>query len=532
MSTRAHQVPGPSVTPAAPYGPSAARVLGLLRLAGHQGASRSELAAGTGLTHQAISKIIPRLRADGLVKEAGRRASTGGKPSTVLRLAPGARHAVGLQLDRDQLTAVLVDLSGTRIAERTTALDFGGGAEAVLGPAESAVRELIAAGLPGTAPPLDSAEARRAAGEGEVWTGGGAGAGADSGAGMGERPADGHASGRSTNEEAAVEGELWRGAAGRRLPDAAGAFEDVPVDASGDSPVDAPGAAAGETAGAAGAGREEEAGQARPRPVARSASWGKVLGLGVAAPGPLDHERGVLLRVPGYEQWDGYPLRDALARRLGLPVVLDKDTDAAAVGLALHGTGSGSFAYLHLGTGLGMGLVLQGRVHRGGGRPGAGEFGHQVLRLDGPLCRCGRRGCAEVLCLGAVEGGDVAEAARVLGVGAANLVSLLGIDRVVLGGRTVLADPGAYVDGVSAAIDELQRPGAHGAGEGGGEGAGAGAGASGGAGAGAGAGLGGGAGVDVGVEVAPAGPWMVADGAAQLVLAPLFGRSSDALRPS
>ena len=47
-----------------------------------------------------------------------------------------ARHAVGLQLDRDQLKAVLVDLSGTLVAERTAPLDFGGGAETVLSAVE------------------------------------------------------------------------------------------------------------------------------------------------------------------------------------------------------------------------------------------------------------------------------------------------------------------------------------------------------------------------------------------------------------
>ncbi|NEB75295.1 ROK family protein, partial [Streptomyces sp. SID14478] len=83
----------------------------------------------------------------------------------------------------------------------------------------------------------------------------------------------------------------------------------------------------------------------------------------------------------------------------------DKDTNAAALGLALAGTPDGaprdgerSFAYLHLGTGLGAGLVLGGALYRGA-RTGAGEFGHQVIQLDGPQCDCGNRGCIEALCL-------------------------------------------------------------------------------------------------------------------------------------
>ncbi|WP_282957232.1 winged helix-turn-helix transcriptional regulator, partial [Streptomyces hirsutus] len=87
-----------------------ALVLDLLRTAGAEGISRLELAERTGLTPQAVSKITARLRADGLAADAGRRASTGGKPRTVLRLVPEAGHAVGVHLDRDELRAVLVDL--------------------------------------------------------------------------------------------------------------------------------------------------------------------------------------------------------------------------------------------------------------------------------------------------------------------------------------------------------------------------------------------------------------------------------------
>ena len=226
--------------------------------------------------------------------------------------------------------------------------------------------------------------------------------------------------------------------------------------------------------------------------VERASAAGHLLGVGVALPGPLDHAHGVLHRVTGFPEWDGFPLRDALARRLGVSVVVDKDTNAAALGLAVGGVG-GAFAYLHLGTGLGAGLVIGGGVHRGA-RTGAGEFGHQVIQLDGPPCDCGNRGCIEALCLAAVARGDVDEAARVLGAGAANLVGLLDIDLVLLGGRTVAADPEPFVRGVAAVLDERARR------EGAREAA-------------------------VPVRVAPGGARGVAEGAAQLLLGPLFGRA-------
>ncbi|MFF8290358.1 ROK family protein [Streptomyces sp. NPDC016309] len=340
---------------------NAALVLDLLRTAGERGASRPELAERTGLTPQAVSKITARLRDEGLAADAGRRASTGGKPASVLRLVPGAAHAVGLHLDRDELTAVLVDLSGVVVASSVVPLDLGSGAEVVI----------------------------------EV--------------------------------------------------------------------------AAGEVAALT----------SRP-----------LLGVGVAMPGPLDHAAGVPHRVTGFPEWDGFPLRAALARRLGLPVVLDKDTNAAALGIALDGAGGDSFAYLHLGTGLGAGLVLGGTVYRGA-RTGAGEFGHQTIQLDGPACGCGGRGCLEALCLAAVARGDHARAARVLGAGAANLVKLLDIDRVLLGGRVVTGAAEPFVRGVSAVLAEL--------GERAGE-------------------------PVVPVALADGSAHPVAEGAAQLVLAPLFGR--------
>ncbi|MFD9337690.1 ROK family protein [Streptomyces sp. NPDC060028] len=298
-----------------------ALVLDLLRGAGPSGLGRGGLADRTGLTPQAVSKITARLRAEGLVAEAGREPSTGGKPRTLLRLVPGARHAVGVQLDRDELAAVRVDLAG-RVLERWDApLDFGAGPDAVV---EAVVRAV------------------------------------------------------------------------RRVADPAG----------------------------------------------------PPLGVGVAAPGPLDWRAGVLGRVTGYPQWEGYPLREVLAGRLGAPVRLDKDTNAGAAGA---GFGDGSSVYVHVGTGLGAGLRLGGEVYRGA-RSAAGEFGHQVLSLDGPPCRCGARGCAEVLCLAAVARGDSAGAARIVGEAAANLVALLDVDRVLLGGRVVAAAPEAFVSGVRAVL--------------------------------------------------------------------------------
>ncbi|MFH8500148.1 ROK family transcriptional regulator [Streptomyces coeruleorubidus] len=443
---------------------NAALVLDLLRTAGPDGISRLELAERTGLTPQAVSKITARLREDGLAAEAGRRASTGGKPRTVLRLVPEAAYAVGVHLDRDEVRAVLVDLRGTVVGERRAALDLGAGAGAVLTAVTDAVRAAVADVV--RVPVADAVRA----------TGADAAPVTDAvRAAVADAVADAV---RATGADAVPVTEAVRATEADAVP--------VP-DAVHATGADAAPVTDAVRAKATEAVRVTAADALPAGPLLARA--GSLLGVGVALPGPLDHVRGVLHRVTGFPEWDGFPLREALADRLGVPVVVDKDTNAAALGLAAGGEG-GSFAYLHLGTGLGAGLVIGGSVHRGA-RTGAGEFGHQVIQLDGPPCTCGVRGCVEALCLGAVARGDVEEAARVLGAGAANLVGLLDIDVVLLGGRTVAATPEAFVRGVGAVLEARARRTGEDA---------------------------------VPVRVAPGGGRVVAVGAAQLVLGPVFGR--------
>ena len=52
-----------------------------------------------------------------------------------------------------------------------------------------------------------------------------------------------------------------------------------------------------------------------------------------------------------------------------------------------------------LGTGCGTGIIWNGKIHSGS-KGGAGEAGHHTLDINGPLCYCGRRGCAELFVSG------------------------------------------------------------------------------------------------------------------------------------
>jgi len=85
-------------------------VLELIRAA--RTISRVELATTSGLTAPTISEVVRELMANGLVIEAGRGASTGGKPPTLLQLNPLGRYSVGVQLERNTCVIVIVDLAG------------------------------------------------------------------------------------------------------------------------------------------------------------------------------------------------------------------------------------------------------------------------------------------------------------------------------------------------------------------------------------------------------------------------------------
>jgi predicted NBD/HSP70 family sugar kinase len=78
--------------------------------------SRVELTQITGLTAPSVTTLVRRLIDDGLVDEAGRGSSTGGKPRTMLRIRAAARYVVGVHLSADSLTYVLVDYAGAVVA--------------------------------------------------------------------------------------------------------------------------------------------------------------------------------------------------------------------------------------------------------------------------------------------------------------------------------------------------------------------------------------------------------------------------------
>ena len=179
-----------------------------------------------------------------------------------------------------------------------------------------------------------------------------------------------------------------------------------------------------------------------------------VLGVGIASPGPIDVDAGVVLDPPFLPRWRDVPLRDALAEATGYPVLLEKDVTAAVVGeMFLAGESSArNFAFVYFGTGFGVGLVVDHEPVRGVGS-NAGDAGHIMVdqgTLAGTPDGAGSRG--EV---GAAVAPDrLVEIARArglrLGVGdGSGGVGASG------GADASGASDGAGVEGVDRAWDEL-----------------------------------------------------------------------------
>lgn len=94
--------------------PGDATRAGVVALLGRRGPlSRAEIAERLGLSPAAITQVIRRLLAQGLVSELGRRPSQGGRPATLVGLVPGAGHALGVQVAHEHVSGVLTQLDAT-----------------------------------------------------------------------------------------------------------------------------------------------------------------------------------------------------------------------------------------------------------------------------------------------------------------------------------------------------------------------------------------------------------------------------------
>jgi predicted NBD/HSP70 family sugar kinase len=190
----------------------------------------------------------------------------------------------------------------------------------------------------------------------------------------------------------------------------------------------------------------------------------RLLGAGIALAGPIDHDKGALHPSDVLPGWAEVDAASELEKRLDTPAYVDNDANLGALAEVTLGAGRNArfAAYVSISSGIGAGIVVDGRPYHGH-RGTAGEIGHVVVDPQGPICRCGNRGCLETLASGPAllklvqenrerqelsvrdmielaRDGDagcrraIADAGQVVGRIVAGLVNLFSPEMVVIGG--------------------------------------------------------------------------------------------------
>lgn len=176
-------------------------------------------------------------------------------------------------------------------------------------------------------------------------------------------------------------------------------------------------------------------------------------GVGVGLAGAFDETTGIVRFAPNLG-WRNVDFLSQFTRALvakGLPQVpvhIQNEADAAALGEYefAQNENQDALIFINCDVGVGAGIVLNDRLFTGA-QGMAGEIGHSVMQLDGPLCSCGRRGCAETF-IGAralardiKKFGDLHQAGRYLGVLVQNLWTTFNPGVLVLGGASCIHHP-------------------------------------------------------------------------------------------
>jgi N-acetylglucosamine repressor len=220
---------------------------------------------------------------------------------------------------------------------------------------------------------------------------------------------------------------------------------------------------------------------------------GPLRGIGIGMAGLVSARTGVVLYSPGLPGWENVPLGSLVRDCFHVEVLVDDAVRCMALAEKRHGTvrGLDTFLYLYLGAGVGSGIVLDNRMYRGKNGV-SGEFGHITVKENGPLCKCGNRGCLEALvstsaiiarvrellaarvysALGseppealsleviyrAAQDGDklanmvIAETEESIGIGVADLINIFDPGTVILSGEVVETFHGLIMDGIQRIV--------------------------------------------------------------------------------
>lgn len=158
-------------------------------------------------------------------------------------------------------------------------------------------------------------------------------------------------------------------------------------------------------------------------------------------PGLIDkREKGVF--YARYPWWREIPFKERLEDSFHIPVFVENDTRTLTLAEKWFGKGKDkdNFFYLDAGEEVALGIFLNGNLYRGSGGS-AGEIGHTIISLDGPLCGCGKRGCLEAFIKTFMEKGRYKEVITYLGIALADVIQLFNPSLIVVGGSFVRRDP-------------------------------------------------------------------------------------------
>jgi len=127
----------------------------------------------------------------------------------------------------------------------------------------------------------------------------------------------------------------------------------------------------------------------------------QLLGIGIAVAGIIDGNNGKVIFSPNLPGWHEVPLGDIVQQRFGAPVYMGNDATIAALGEWHFGLKRevANLIYITISTGIGGGIIANGKLYTGA-CGAAGEIGHMIIDVNGPLCSCGNIGCWEALASG------------------------------------------------------------------------------------------------------------------------------------
>ena len=123
-----------------------------------------------------------------------------------------------------------------------------------------------------------------------------------------------------------------------------------------------------------------------------------LIGAAIAIPAPIEEATRRVGQESVIGGIVGTALEEQIQARLGLPVRLENDANLSALAEFTWGAAVGhrDAVYVELSRGIGAGLIIDGHLHRGSNGT-AGEIGHAPVAVDGAMCRCGNRGCLELV---------------------------------------------------------------------------------------------------------------------------------------